>query len=634
MVPVRRARAALAPFLVVTGVLAALVAAALVVASGGQHYADLGLPDAGPFTEDGLAVLGVTTELGAALCVGALLLAAFLVPPRRGGGLAADGYAAVRVAGWAAVLWWVSALLQVPFTVADALGRPVYHLTWSAMFPLAFTLEQPVAWLITAGWVFLVALGCWFALTWGWSAGLFVAVLAGLLPQAVTGHSSAGGAHDLATDSLIYHLFGAAIWVGGLVALLAHARRGGSHLALATRRFSACALGCWLVMAVSGVVNALVRLPVHDLFRTGYGLMVAGKITALLVLGVVGYAQRRTSVRAVVETNSRRPLIRLAGVEVLIMFVTIGLSAALSRTAPPTDGVTSPSTVEVQIGYALPGPPTPARLLLDWRFDLVFGTLALALAALYPLAVRRAGEWPARRTVSWLAGCLLLLLATSSGVGRYAPAVLSVHVSAHLVLTAFAPVLLVLGHPVTLALRALPVHGPDDLTGPRDWLLSLVGSPIARFLAHPAVAFCLYAGSAFALYLTGLFDAALVQHWAHLAMNAWFLLVGCLFFWSVLGVDSPPRALSRPVRLGLAAAALPFPVLFGLALRGTTTVVGGGFYRSLALPWLTDLAADQRLAGVLAIVLGELPLLVVVAVLLVRSVRPGGGSPGSPPVPR
>ena len=38
---------------------------------------------------------------------------------------------------------------------------------------------------------------------WGWAPLLFAGALAGFLPQAIAGHSSAGGAHDVATNSLI-----------------------------------------------------------------------------------------------------------------------------------------------------------------------------------------------------------------------------------------------------------------------------------------------------------------------------------------------------------------------------------------------------------------------------------------------
>jgi putative copper resistance protein D len=599
----RRGRAALTPLLVVCGALAAIVAAGLTVASGGQNYAALGLPDAGPVTEDGLAVLSVLTEVGAAVCIGSLLLAAFLVPPRPGSRvLAADGYAAVRTAGWAALVWCVSSLLTVPFTAADALGRPVYRLTTDAMFPLVFQLDQPRAWLLTAGIALVLAIACTQVLTWGWSVTLWLVALAGLLPLAATGHSSAGGSHDIATDSLLYHLVAAALWVGGLVALLAHARRGGAHLPLATRRFSALAAVCWLVMAVSGVLNALVRMSLGDLFTTTYGLLVLAKIVALLLLGVLGYLQRQRSVRALLAGKGSRELLRLAGVELLVMFVTIGVAAALSRTAPPAADASAPSLVASQIGYDLPGPATAARLLFDWRFDLVYGVLAILLAVSYSFGVRRLrvrGEhWPAARTTAWLLGCLLVLLATSSGVGRYAPAVFSVHLAAHLTLSLPATALLVLGSPVTLALRALP---GNDQPGPREWLVTFESSAPQRFLTHPVVALVLFAGSFYGLYTTGLFGTALNYHWAHLAMNALFLVVGCVFH----------RAAIR--HRWLWAAVVPFLALFAVLLLTANTAVGATFYTSLGLPWLTNPLADQRLGAWIALVAGVVVPLVLLA---------------------
>ena len=48
------------------------------------------------------------------------------------------------------------------------------------------------------------------------------------------------------------------------------------------------------------------------------------------------------------------------------------------------------------------------------------------------------------------------------------------------------------------------------------------------------------------------------------------------------------------------------------------TVIGGDFYRSLALPWVPDPLRDQQLGGGLAWASGELPLLLVVIALLVQ----------------
>lgn len=615
------------PLLLISTVIAALVAAVLTLFSGSELlYTNLGLPDPGAITRYGITVVRVLTEAASTVCVGALLFAAFLAAPRRSGRLAVDGYAALRTAGWSAVAWCVGALLEVPFTLADAEGKPIsFMLNPSVLISSVGIVEQSEAWVITAVIVFLLAVGCFFALSWGWTASLFFLALIGLVPVAASGHSSAGGSHDLATNSLLYHLIAAAIWVGGLIALLAHARRRGSDLGLATSRFSKVALVCWIVMAASGVINALVRLPLTDLFTTSYGLLVLAKIALLAVLGVIGYFQRERGVKAVLANGSGRSLIRLAAVEVLIMFVTLGVASALARTPPPQDVYSAVSDVERLIGYPLDGPPTVFRLLFDWRFDLVYGTAAILGIVVYLLGVRRlrlrGDRWPVGRTIAWVGGCATILLATSSGIGRYATAMFSVHMGGHMMLNMLAPPLLALGGPVTLALRALPTAGKDRAPGPREWLLAAVHSPVARVLTHPVVALVLFVGSFYGLYFSGLFDAALNYHWAHLLMNAHFIVVGYLFYWPVIGIDPAPRRLPPLGRLGMVFASMPFHAFFGVILMSMQTVIGQNFYRSLALPWVTNELSDQHLGGGIAWAAGELPLLIVMLALLAQWAR-------------
>ncbi|WP_106178936.1 cytochrome c oxidase assembly protein [Prauserella shujinwangii] len=603
-----------------------LVAVALAALTGGATYVIAGLTDPGVVTRYGISVVRVAADASAVVCIGSLLLAAFLVPPQRSGTLSADGYAAVRTAGTAAWFWFVFAIASVFFTAADGAGRPVREvLQPRVLLNFVEAIEQPKAWLLTAFIAIGLALGCRLVLSWGWTTALFFLAVGGLLPIAATGHSASGGSHDLATNSLIYHLVAAALWVGGLVALLALGRRRGGHLTLAATRFSALALACWVVMAVSGVINALVRVSPERLLTTDYGLLVLAKVVALLVLGVFGHQQRRRSIRDLVDGAGGGQLMRLAGVEVLVMFVTIGIATALSRTPPPQEIYTEPSNTELLIGYVLHGPPTLWRLLTDWRFDLIYGTAALALAGLYLLGVRalrrRGDPWPAGRTVAWLLGCLVVLLATSSGLGRYSPAMFSVHMVNHMLLSMVAPVLLVLGGPVTLALRALPTAGKDAPPGPREWLLALVHSPVARLLTHPVIALGLFVGSFYALYFSGLFDSALNYHWAHLAMNAHFLLAGYVFYWPVIGIDPSPRRLPPIGRLGLVFASVPFHAFFGVILMNMQTVLGGAFYRGLDLPWTGDLLADQRLGGGIAWAGGELPVIVVMVALLMQWAR-------------
>jgi putative copper resistance protein D len=194
----------------------------------------------------------------------------------------------------------------------------------------------------------------------------------------------------------------------------------------------------------------------------------------------------------------------------------------------------------------------------------------------------------------------------------------SVHMGQHMVLNMLAPILLVLGAPVTLALRALPASGRSGPPGPREWVLAAVHSPLARWLTHPLVTLPLFVGSFYALYFSGLFPAALPEHWAHKLMILHFLLVGVLFFWPIVGVDPSPRRLPPAARMGIVFASVPFHAFFGVAVMSANTAFGGDFYRSLALPWVPDVLRDQQLGGGMAWAAGEVPLLLVVFALLVQ----------------
>ena len=612
----------------VGGLLGLLVAGGVTVLSGARPLAALGLPDPGTLTSVGLPVVRAAAQTAMVVTVGALLTAAFLVPPQRSGYLEVSGYRSVRIAGWSAATWAAAAALLVPLNTAEALGRPLGDvLDARLLLDVAPRLATATAWFLTFLVAVVVVVACRTVLTWGWTVVTFGLATAGLLPVALTGHASGGGAHDLATDSLVLHVLAASLWVGGLVGVLivAAARGPDRAVALGTAvpRFSRLALWCWCALAVTGVLNSAVRVSPVELVTTGYGLLLLGKATALVALGAAGALHRRYTVHAAARSEPGA-LLRLGGLEVVLMLATVGLAVALARTAPPADGAV-PSRTEVLLGYDLAGPPTLAALAFDWRFDLVFGSAAVLAAVLYLTGVRRlrrrGDTWPVGRTGAWTVGCVALLVATSSGLGRYGPAMFSVHMAGHMILSMLVPILLVLGAPVTLALRALPPAGRTAPPGPREWLLAAVHSPAARLLSHPLVTLPLFVGSYYALYLSDLFAAALPLHWAHVLMNLHFLVVGTLFFWPLIGVDPAPRRLAPAARLGLLFLSVPFHAFFGVVLMSSGEVIGGDYYRALALPWVDDPLRDQQLGGGLAWASGEIPLLLVVVVLLVQWAR-------------
>jgi len=502
----------------------------------------------------------------------------------------------------------------------------VENLNPATVWSLAGLINTADAWRWTAALATVVTLASLAVLRWSWAPALLAGSLVTLVPLGLTGHSSAGGAHDLATNSLLIHLVAASLWAGGLLALLAHALRGGDHTELAARRFSAIALWCWIAMALSGGVNALVRVLPSDLLTTGYGRLVVAKFVALCALGILGWRQRRSGVAALqADPHARRPLLRLAFIEAAIFSLTFGIAVGLGRTPPPPPPTRLPSIPEAEIGYDFDGPPTLARILFDWRFDLIFGTTAIVLAALYVAALlrlrHRGDAWPPGRTLAWLLGCLALLFVTSSGVGRYMPAMFSMHMAAHMGLSMLVPILLVLGAPVSLALRALPAAGRQDPPGMREWLLAALHSRVSRILTNPIVATFLFVAGFYGLYFGSIFDDAVGSHAGHLAMNVHFLVSGYLFYWVVIGVDPTPRPIPPLAKVAVVFASLPMHAFFGVELMSTRRVLGAAYYRSLGLSWHTDLLGDQRLGGGIAWAAGELPLVIVMLALLVQWAR-------------
>lgn len=83
------------------------------------------------------------------------------------------------------------------------------------------------------------------------------------------------------------------------------------------------------------------------------------------------------------------------------------------------------------------------------------------------LGLRRRGDrWPLGRSVAFVSGLLTIVAVTGTGVGGYGMELLSVHMVQHMVLSMLSPILLLLGAPVTLALRTLR---PEAAMGHADY---------------------------------------------------------------------------------------------------------------------------------------------------------------------
>lgn len=605
--------------------------AALAVGGGAASYLLPGLTDPGAVTRWGLPVARLMLDGAATVTVGLLLLAV-LIPARRDE-LRADALRAVRLGSvWAAV-WMLAALVAHLLTLSDLIGLPLGQaLVGQSLVTFTLSVEQGQAYAVVILLTAMLVPAARLTLRPGGALALLILSISALVPPALVGHSSSGDYHHSAATSLVVHVVAVALWVGGLAALTWYAgvsRRGAtdlrdSHLPRVAHAFSPLALGSVVALAASGVLNAVVRIDgPSDLVTTSYGRLVLVKVALLIVLVAAGARHRSRTLRDL-DAGRPRAFTRLAVGEVVVMAATIGLAVGLSRTAPPVpEEVEDASRVREVLGFPPPPAPTSARYLSEVYPDAFFALLALAMVMLYlggVLRLRRRGDhWPVGRTLAWLAGSGVMAAVTLSGVMTYGMTMLSVHMVQHMTLAMLVPVLLVLGAPITLALRAVPPARRGQL-GPRERILAVLHSRVVRLITHPIVAFAIFVTAAPMVYFSGLFEYAMFNHTGHLLMSLHFLLGGYLFYEVVIGTDPLPSRPAYPIRIVMVLAAAGFHAFFGVGLMESARLVAGSYYDLLGseITWLPDTLADQRAAGAITWGFGEIPALVVLIALLVQ----------------
>ncbi|MDF3291924.1 cytochrome c oxidase assembly protein [Streptomyces silvisoli] len=266
-------------------------------------------------------------------------------------------------------------------------------------------------------------------------------------------------------------------------------------------------------------------------------------------------------------------------------------------------------------------PPTLGRLLA-WHpqplpVEPIVCLLALALYALAVWRLRRRGDrWPITRTLLWTVGVISVALVTCTGVGGYGMELFSVHMVQHMVLSMLSPILLLLGAPVTLALRVLPAAGRGR-TGPREVITWFLHSRLARVVSSPLFTLPLFIASLYGLYFTPLFDFTMRSWLGHEWMLAHFLATGLLFFWPIMGVDPAPRRPSHVMRMLELFIGMPFHAFFGIAVMMSSGLIVG-FFAHPPAAWQVTPLADQNTGGGIAWAFSEIPTVLVLLAVLVQ----------------
>jgi putative copper resistance protein D len=549
---------------------------------------------------------------------------------------------ALAVAAVAGAVWTLSAVAVLVLTYTDVAGQAI---AGDAEFTRALVyfmtdIDTGRAWLTVTVIAAVVTTALFGVRSLGGLALTLILALAGLVPAALIGHSSSSSDHEGAINSLGLHLVGVSAWVGGIIllALLSGILTGpkpgaGTDITEPTlRRFSTLAGFAFVLVFASGVINASIRVTNwNDLFGSPYGQLILAKAAATLVLGGIGLMHRRWVIpqlgRKGSAMSSRRVLWQLVLVELLIMGATSGIAVALSRSAPPQPTTFAPdaSPAFILSGYELPPELTPERWLTEWRFDWLWVAVVLFGLVTYFLGVakvrRRGDKWQWFRSVNWVIGLLVLTYITSGPPSVYGRVLFSAHMVDHMALTMVAPIFLVLGAPVTLALRALPARG-DGTRGIREWVLVFVQSRFSQLVTHPLFAAANFAGSIVLFYFSDAVGFAMRDHVGHELMILHFSLTGYIFVLSMIGTDPLPRRAPYPMRLLLLLATMAFHAFFGVTIMGGTSLLAADYFGNLGRAWGLSAIADQQMGGAAAWGIGEVPTLLVaigVAIMWSRS---------------
>lgn len=417
-------------------------------------------------------------------------------------------------------------------------------------------------------------------------------------------HGSSSGHHGLAIGALIIHVIALSFWVGGLFGLTQLSK---PQKLIALPRFSEIALWSAITVVISGAATAWTRLDSLQAWQSKYGVITLVKISLAFILVGFGALHRRWIIK-----SDYPSIFRLITAELGVMFITVFVGSWLSTVNPPEREIVSSSALLVT-GIQMPAPPTLSRVLLGYEADGLMLGLLIFIVALYIKGVviltRRGDKWPIGRTIAFALGISAVDFATSGGLGLYSHFAFANHMMAHMVLGMIAPIGIVLGAPITLALRTLPLGRNQQESGIRGTFIEMLHSKLSKFYTNPVVALAIFDGSLFALYFTPLFGNIMQGHSGHFFMSLHFLLAGFLFFQVLIGIDPLPRKVPHIAKIVVIFAAMSIHAFFSISVMSATTLLDNGYFELLQRPWATDLLADQKLGGAIGWAMGEVPIL-------------------------
>ena len=213
---------------------------------------------------------------------------------------------------------------------------------------------------------------------------------------------------------------------------------------------------------------------------------------------------------------------------------------------------------------------------------------------------------PLWRQLCFASGLLVIVAAVASPIDYVAEELVIAHMVEHLLLGDIATLLLVLGLTGPLLQPVLAIPALDRL----------------RVLAHPLVAFPLWATNLFLWHVPALYDAAYGGAPLHALEHTCFVFFGCLIWMPVFGPLPKPQWFTAAWKVGYVIAVRFTGAILGNVLMWSGSVLYAR-YAAGELSWGLSPLEDQSTAGVIMMVEGTFLALGLLAWLFFEAAREG-----------
>jgi putative membrane protein len=213
---------------------------------------------------------------------------------------------------------------------------------------------------------------------------------------------------------------------------------------------------------------------------------------------------------------------------------------------------------------------------------------------------------PIWRQACFAAGLLMIVAALLSPIGHISEELVIAHMVEHLMIGDFASLLLVLGLTGPLLQPILAIRLFDRL----------------RILAHPLVAFPLWAINFYLWHIPALYEAAYGGAAMHVLEHSTFIFFGCLMWMPVFGPLPVPQWFTAAWKVGYVIAVRFAGAILGNVLMWSGTVLYP-IYAEGERYWGITPVADQSTAGVVMMIEGTLLGLGVLAWVFFEVSREG-----------